>query len=71
MSDDTERMNFLAETLEGVKWADHLPSLRPRDAMGYTEKYIDRRTFRDAIDAAMSLRKRESRRLKNPTSSTE
>lgn len=51
---DTERLDFLAEQLNGAKWADVLPMFRPRDVLGEnTEKYIKFMTFRDAIDYAI------------------
>jgi hypothetical protein len=55
---DTERLNLLADVLHGEKWSDVAPSLRPRDWVDDEprEKYIDRDTFRDALDRYLQRR---------------
>ena len=53
---ETQRLEFIAETLAGHKWADKLPMFRPRNVLNEnTEKWIphDTDSFRAAIDYCM------------------
>lgn len=51
--EDTQIVNFLCKHLDGVKWADVFPELRPRCGNDeYEEKYICASTFRKHLDAA-------------------
>jgi hypothetical protein len=51
---DSERVEFLAQLLDGSRWDDTLPEVRPCDNEGYAvEKYINADTFREMIDRAM------------------
>src|SRR5690242_3829191 len=45
---DANRFRHLCGLVEGMKWADFLPSLRPED-----EKYITPANLRNAIDQAI------------------
>jgi len=44
---DTELLNILIDELHNEKWTDTLPWLRPNG--DYTEKYIDRKTFKSIL----------------------
>lgn len=56
-----QMLDWLADELHGEKWADALPWLRPSSLVDdeYTEKYIDRATFREAIFKGMNRELRQ------------
>lgn len=57
---DSEMWVWFENYIDGMKWDDFLPSLRPEDGDGgYTEKYVsENMSLRDRITEEMGLESR-------------